>query len=293
MPSFAKVYSSIFTGSLRGKSDEILVFVNILTNTSKDGICDIHWQTIADQTGLSLSRVQNAIRVLSSPDPESRSPYCEGRRIVLLDDRRRWGWRVVNHEFYRNLSKDDKYREDAKNRMRQLRANQRATNDLLRNVASRCERSASGSVQGSGSVQEGYGEDGDIPFDQAYSMLQTTGIPDDFARMVHSYWTQRQGRDSTGQQTPWVRYVCGRWVREQNEWRAGTHREQCRGTNGAARPVPIHVQLRCVDDEISKHPANPESVTYDMNTKPTELQRESLRQLRKKRNELNAKIAAG
>lgn len=124
MASFAKIYGSIFTGSLRGRSDELLVFVNILTHTTHEGVCDIHPNTIVDETGLSRTRVTRAIEVLSSPDKDSRSPDCEGRRIVLLSEHRNWGWRVVNHDFYRNLSKDDKYREKTKERVRNHRERQ-------------------------------------------------------------------------------------------------------------------------------------------------------------------------
>lgn len=108
--AYAKVFESLFDGSLRGKSDPILVFVNILTHTRK-GIADIHFKKISDETGVPIERVKAACLVLEAPDPDSRTPDEEGRRIIRLDGHRNWGWRVVNAEKYRDLGATG-WRED-------------------------------------------------------------------------------------------------------------------------------------------------------------------------------------
>ena len=100
---YAKIFDSIWEGSMRGKSDPLFVFVNLLTHSDQHGIVDRHWRAIADETGLSQERITNAIEFLESPDHESRTPDEEGRRIVRLDDHRAWGWRIVNHSKYRDL----------------------------------------------------------------------------------------------------------------------------------------------------------------------------------------------
>lgn len=100
---YAKVFDSIWEGSMRGKGDPLFVFVNLLTHAGQDGVVDRHWQTIIDETGLSKDRVLAALEYLLSPDPESRTPDEGGRRIVLLDPHRTWGWRIVNHKQYRDL----------------------------------------------------------------------------------------------------------------------------------------------------------------------------------------------
>lgn len=100
---YAKVFKSLFDGSMRGKSDMILVFVNLLCNSDSHGVVDRTARAIADETGLTVERVQAALTAMESPDAESRRPEQEGRRIVRLDDHRTWGWRIVNHEHYRQL----------------------------------------------------------------------------------------------------------------------------------------------------------------------------------------------
>jgi uncharacterized protein YdaU (DUF1376 family) len=68
---------------------------------------------------------------------------------------------------------------------------------------------------------------------EAVEMTATAGIPQEFTEMVYRSWARRQGRDGAGVLVDWRGYVTDRWVREQVEWRAGTHRE----TRKDGRPV--------------------------------------------------------
>lgn len=104
---YAKLFASLYQGTLRGKSDEILVFTNLLAHCSKEGAVDKHFRAIAEETGLPIERVKTAIEVLESPDPESRSPEEDGARIVRMDEHRVWGWRVVNYGKYRSIRSED------------------------------------------------------------------------------------------------------------------------------------------------------------------------------------------
>jgi len=100
---YAKVFDSIWEGSMRGRADPLFVFVNLLTHSDENGIVDRHWKAIIDETGLPEQRVRDALEYLESPDPDSKTPIEEGRRIVRLDPNRTWGWRIVNHAKYREL----------------------------------------------------------------------------------------------------------------------------------------------------------------------------------------------
>ena len=88
---------------MRGQSDPLFVFVNLLTHADEHGVVDRHWKAIMEETGLPEERVKAALTYLQSPDPDSRTIKEEGRRIVLLDDHRTWGWSIVNHAKYREL----------------------------------------------------------------------------------------------------------------------------------------------------------------------------------------------
>lgn len=117
---FGKLFASAFEGSMRGKSDALLVWFNMIAH-SPSGVCDRTQQTIADETGLTLPRVTAAIEYLESPDPKSRSPDEEGRRIVRLDAHRDWGWRLVNHWKYHELRSAAEIKHQLQNRERQRR----------------------------------------------------------------------------------------------------------------------------------------------------------------------------
>jgi hypothetical protein len=97
---YAKLFSCIYSGSLRGRAHDLLVFTNLLAHANHGGIVDRHPRAIADEVGLSADEVRAALERLESPDPESRSPAEDGRRIVRISAHRDWGWRVVNWELY-------------------------------------------------------------------------------------------------------------------------------------------------------------------------------------------------
>ena len=121
---YAKLFTSIYQGTLRGNSHGLLVFTNLLAHADKEGVSDIHPRAIAEEVGLSVQQVQAALDELEAPDSESRSPENEGRRIVRVDEHRAWGWVVVNYLKYRAIRSEDDRREQ--NRISQ--ANWRARN---------------------------------------------------------------------------------------------------------------------------------------------------------------------
>ena len=108
---YVKLFQSIYQGTLRGNSNGLLVFTNLLAHADQYGIVDVHPKAIAEEVGLTLEQVKEALTELEAPDIESRSPESEGRRIVLLDGHRAWGWQIVNYVKYRAIKNEDDRRE--------------------------------------------------------------------------------------------------------------------------------------------------------------------------------------
>jgi hypothetical protein len=108
---YAKLFTSIYQGTLRGNAHGLLVFTNLLAHCDKTGEVDMHPRAIAEEVGLTVDQVRVALAMLEAPDNESRSPELEGRRIVRLDEHRDWGWRVVNFLKYRSIRDADDRRE--------------------------------------------------------------------------------------------------------------------------------------------------------------------------------------
>lgn len=118
---YAKVFTSIFDGSMRGHSDLLLVFVNILCHADKEGVVDRTCRAIADETGLSLRRVEAAVVSLESPDEQSRSRNDDGRRLKRIDPERTWGWKIVNYLHYKDLRSELDRREQNKEAQKRRR----------------------------------------------------------------------------------------------------------------------------------------------------------------------------
>lgn len=108
---YAKLFASLYQGTLRGNTHGLVVFTNMLAHADSAGWVDIHPKAIAEEVGLTVEQVRAAIAELEAPDPESRSPEHEGRRIILLDEHRNWGWKIVNHGKYRSIRDEADRRE--------------------------------------------------------------------------------------------------------------------------------------------------------------------------------------
>jgi len=98
---FVKIYRSLWDGTLGQQPDAWAVFIFMLAHCDADGVIQMTPGAIAAGSGLTIKKVRRGIEILEQPDPESRTPDEEGRRIVRLDGRRSWGWRIVNYLPYR------------------------------------------------------------------------------------------------------------------------------------------------------------------------------------------------
>jgi hypothetical protein len=126
---YVKIFSQIYDSSIAEDYLVRLVFEDFLILADKDGYVDMTVEAIARRTNVPLDIVSQAIEKLSSPDSESRTPDEEGRRIVLLDDHRSWGWRIVNYAQYRSIRDDEARKEYFRERQREHRARTKNVTD--------------------------------------------------------------------------------------------------------------------------------------------------------------------
>ena len=118
---FAKVFEQILDSSIAEDYLVRLVFEDFLLLAGPDGIVDMTHEAIARRTNVPIDIVRSAIHKLSQPDPRSRSPKAEGRRLVLLDSHRDWGWQIVNYKDYRNIRDEEGRRAYMREYMRNRR----------------------------------------------------------------------------------------------------------------------------------------------------------------------------
>ena len=83
---YAKLFSTITESSLWSESIEVRVlFVSMLAKADAIGFVEAAVPGLARMANLSVNSVNNALTVLESPDPNSKNPANEGRRIAKVD----------------------------------------------------------------------------------------------------------------------------------------------------------------------------------------------------------------
>lgn len=122
---YAKIFSQIYDGTLctNGPWQALVTFQQLLVLADQDGNVDMTAGAIARRTTIPLDIITLGIEELLKPDPESRTPAEEGRRLVPLVPDRPWGWRIVNYKHYRALKRE----EDRRDYHREYWRNNRST----------------------------------------------------------------------------------------------------------------------------------------------------------------------
>jgi hypothetical protein len=101
---YGKLFEQMFDGSLVISGWEAIVtFQQMIILSDADGLVDMTPHAISARTTIPLEIILKGLSELEKPDPDSRTPGEEGRRIVKLSTSRSWGWRIVNHQQYRDM----------------------------------------------------------------------------------------------------------------------------------------------------------------------------------------------
>lgn len=110
---FGKLFASMYDGSLRSKGpwEAIVTLQQLVILADIEGAVDMNCEAISSRTSIPLPIIEKGIQALMAPDPDSRNPGEDGRRIVLLRPNNAWGWRIVNYGFYRNLRSEEERRQ--------------------------------------------------------------------------------------------------------------------------------------------------------------------------------------
>jgi hypothetical protein len=101
--SFVKVFGSILTSSVWCEDDAtVRVWLTMLVLADAEGKVWGAVPGVARVAGVSADAGRAAIAKLCDPDPDSRTPDEEGRRLLPIDG----GWVVVNARKYREMQTD-------------------------------------------------------------------------------------------------------------------------------------------------------------------------------------------
>lgn len=121
---YGKLFASMYDGTLgtRGPWQALITFQQLIILADQDGVIDMTPEAIARRTTIPLEIITKGLAMLEQPDPDSRSPDEEGRRIVRLSDTRLWGWRITNYAKYRAIRTAEERRDYMRKYQRTRRA---------------------------------------------------------------------------------------------------------------------------------------------------------------------------
>lgn len=105
---YTKLSSAIIGSTIwREPSDTRVVWITMLALANADGLVEASVPGLADLSRVTLAACEDALRAFQSPDPYSRTPDHDGRRIEPVEG----GWLILNHERYRERENRDERRE--------------------------------------------------------------------------------------------------------------------------------------------------------------------------------------
>lgn len=117
---YGKIFSSTFTGSMFGAGPDVFALWSYVVANSISSTIELNPLLLAATLGMPPDRVELAIKVLESPDPKSRNPKHDGRRLVHEGA---FQYHVTSHTIYRNMRDEDGRRQYQRNWVKNKRAN--------------------------------------------------------------------------------------------------------------------------------------------------------------------------
>jgi hypothetical protein len=118
---YGKIFSSMYDSTLADDWRALITFQQLIVLCDADGTVDMTPHSIARRTGIPIEHIEAGLKILEAPDPYSRTPDQDGKRIERLADYRPWGWSIINHAHYRALRDADTVREQNRKRKQQQR----------------------------------------------------------------------------------------------------------------------------------------------------------------------------
>lgn len=99
MAGYSKLFSSIVTSSVWCEDNIVLrVWIAMLATCDASGVVEGSVPGFASLCRITSDEMRHSLDRLMAPDPDSRTPDHDGRRVEAI----RGGWRILNYLDYRN-----------------------------------------------------------------------------------------------------------------------------------------------------------------------------------------------
>ena len=129
---YGKLFEQMYDGTLatKGPWQALVTFQQLIILANKQGEVDMTADAISRRTTIPLEVIVMGLEALEQPDPDSRTPTEEGKRITRLSDSRDWGWQIVNYTHYRNMRSQEERRTYMREYQRKRRAGERVNAEV-------------------------------------------------------------------------------------------------------------------------------------------------------------------
>lgn len=105
-----------------GAGAEVFAVWGYVIANVQDSRIELNARMLAAVIGSTPEKIESAIEFLCRPDPDSRNPEQEGRRLIREGQ---YQFLVVSHSIYRGLKDNDEQRSYNSARQRVLRASKK------------------------------------------------------------------------------------------------------------------------------------------------------------------------
>jgi hypothetical protein len=178
---FAKVFEQIFDSSIAQDYTVRHTFIDLLILADSTGVVDMTPDAIARRTNVPQETVERCIAKLCQPDVKSRSPLEDGKRLVPVDSRRDWGWKIVNYGHYRKIRDQEARRSYFRDYQRKRRKKLKVVKDTMVDKVNRVESFPSPSVSKSVCTQE-----------EAEKFCVSLGLPKSDGEAMVLHWQEKK-----------------------------------------------------------------------------------------------------
>ena len=119
MSTWIKLHSSLTESSVWEEPYHVrIVWTAMMAKCKLNGVLEASESAIHRMANVTLEEAEDALRVLSSPDPKSKSQEFDGRRIERVNG----GYRLLNYFNYRESKSPDEKAKYMREYMRKRRA---------------------------------------------------------------------------------------------------------------------------------------------------------------------------
>jgi len=148
--TYGKIFESLFTGSMVGTGPVLFsVWTYCIANSKPPGYVELNPVIVAAILGCDVTDIEGAIETLCQPDPRSRTPDEEGRKLIEKGNFLYW---MPTWDKYNNIRQEEE-------RRRQNREAQARFRSKRRNADSKRASALSAHGDGDG---DGVTRDGDV-----------------------------------------------------------------------------------------------------------------------------------